>query len=69
MKHTSAVECIGYDLSNAVLLSKVVADVPTLIKRCSSLFDCCMWDFDCIFKHNKKGINLTYTSIIEGTKC
>ena len=61
-----AVKCIEYDLSDAVFLCHVVADVPTLIKTVSSLSDCGVWNFDCIFDHNKKGINLTYTSIIVG---
>ena len=59
-----AVKCIEYDFSKAVFLCQVVTDVPTLIKTVSSLSDCGVWNFDCIFDHNKKGINLTYTSII-----
>ena len=61
-----AVECIEHDFSKSVFLCHVVTDVPTLIKTVSSLSDCGVWNFDCIFDHNKKGINLTYTSIIIG---
>ena len=59
-----AVKCIEYDLCDAVLLCHVVADWFCIVHSKDCLFDVCVWNFNCIFGHNKKGINLTYTSII-----